>query len=127
MRAVGKIIAILDERHLLIQSDARVVADQELFVVQTFRIEALERDIYVPKGTVRVLLDQGEDIFLCERFRRPRKVEEPPFSSSIASLVGRPRIVEVPGAWSAPPPSETDLLGFQADENIRVGDVIVTE
>ena len=134
MESLGTIVAILNEKLVLIKADKPLPENSEMTVFGRVSPEGLQERCGVPyldfpKGKIRIVSPQTENFYLAERFRGPgerRRRFVPGFAIQSQTLLssllgGQEEVVDVPGPWSA----EFDMaeaLQIKVDTQVREGD-----
>ncbi|SRR6266446_4122628 len=104
LREIGTVVSVVNEDMVLIRvretlnSNATVLVFQRQLVrvVDDKSPEPVERDIVIPKGRLTVVMNEGDGLYLVERFRET--VEQ---VQSLAKQLGFLSVRTVPGDWSA--------------------------
>jgi hypothetical protein len=126
MIPIGKVVAILDDRRLLLSIDIPVSVDVQVLVFERIPLEMSGIDLPnldVPKGRISIVAQQENNFYLAERFREGttrRKINLA--DVGIARLFGN-EYEEVPGPWSVGFQKE-QVLGIKASQAVSVGDLI---
>ena len=132
MKSIGNVVAILNERLILVRLNEAFTAGTELTVFSRTSSDQIQATtglphLDVPKGQVRILSHQNEDLYLAERFREPgekRRRFVAPASNLLATiLTPQEEITEVPGPWSAQF-DQANSLKITFDGRVQVGDLI---
>ena len=126
LREIGSVVAVVNEDMVLLRLSEGIEADEPVvvFVRQFVTIEGASgepasQEIMVPKGSVDIVMDEGNALYLAERFRGT--VQR--LKSLGQGLFGT--VETVPGPWSA----EIDDKGAaqRTSRKIRVGDSVGVE
>ena len=139
MRKIGSVAAILDTTRLLVKLDSPsdfIVEGQLLTafaqVLDPHVSDLGLKEIYIPKGDLRVVLKQDAGFVLVERFKQVKtdikRTKKPGVNPFIDVFGGTFEEVEVssPGGWSAN--IDTDQsLNMKFVETIQVGDPVGTK
>lgn len=128
MQIIGEVVAILNSTYVLVRSEERFLHPGEkyqiLAIVARDKLGGLDLErIYLPKGEIRIVAEQPEQIYLAERFRAGERIETRPHNlgSQFQDLFTKE--VRIPGEWSAAIDEESTLK-IEIDKNIRVGDAV---
>jgi len=141
MKQLGKIIAILNQDYVLFSSTKGLSKEDIVTVFFVFKntnqdlleIEEIE-EIFIPKGEIKIVCAQTENIFLAKRFREVSYktsyiTDPPPFAKSFASIVSsfapqkREVVEKINGLWSAEFNSEQSLE-VVFEKMISVDDIV---
>ncbi len=128
MEKIGSIVAVLNGTQLLVQLDREWAANTKPGRTLTVFAKASLKDaatlglpaIYAPKGTIRIVMQQSDELFLAERFLQGGRVEQRPISALEGLFT---REVKVGGTWSAEI-DETSSLKIEFESELRAGDVL---
>lgn len=139
MKQIGQVKAILNERLLLVVSQEELSPDDQVTVFASIESEELknvgfEQPLLYPKGQLRVICPQGNNIYLVERFReinrKIKRITNPNLLTSnwmSLALQLKPETKEieeeVPGRWSAEL-DEKQMLNLKFSTTVTVGDLI---
>lgn len=137
MRTVGKVEVILNESTLLIKALEPLERNEILTVFERVENNVISqsvniRYIDVPKGQLKILLEQENSLYLAERFREritKRKVVKYynplAFGALAAVLEGRrEELIDIDsGEWSATLDQQTSL-GIRFAQQIKVNDFV---
>ena len=139
MRKFGKVVAILNDQLLLITSEEQLKREQIITVFAESSDPKIAEStdlvsIEYPKGELRIISAQEDNVYLAERFRevteRKRKITVPsPFQKGLLGLAAqlqsetREIVEEVPGPWSADL-NEEQALGLTFEKTVHIGDPI---
>ena len=112
LEAIGTIKAILNDELVLVESESPLKEDKTLLVFQRIPKESLGVEIDLealdlPKGHVKVILQQSTQLYLAERFERTawkKRIERGPggLLEQLGNVLGD-RVIEeeLPAGWSA--------------------------
>ena len=123
----GKILAILNAEQLILEIEDHFLEDMvegKELVVFDFAIDPKLRElgipgVYAPKGKIRIVLQQGGNLYLAERFREGGHVERRP----IAALDFFTQEVRIGSSWSAEIDGDS-ALGIEFSKELRVNDTV---
>jgi len=128
MQIYGEVLSILTSTHVLVRAyqehRTEFRSGRELTVYQVVKAEEMlgagVSVVHLPKGQIRVIHSQTEDLYLAERFREGDRTETRSSVGAVDALFSRQ--VLIPGQWSASI-DDKEIL-FQPDRYLRVGDVV---
>lgn len=121
MNVLGEVVAILDETRLLVRLERNIGPDAELTVFAAvgqpeLKHLGLER-LLVPKGRIKIDVQQNDQIYLASRFRA--RVE----SSKGSALTPLDFVLSSQSNWSANFDS-TQSLDIEFNREIKIGDPV---
>jgi hypothetical protein len=128
LEKLGRIVEILNSTQLLVQLDKECAESMEAGGTLTVFAKAeLSKAaslglpvIYAPKGTIRIVMQQNDELFLAERFLKGGRVEQRPISAIEGMFT---REVKVGGTWSAQI-DEGSSLKIEFESELKAGDVV---
>jgi hypothetical protein len=139
MKKIGEVKAILNDRLLIVRSEEELTPDDQIIVfacVSGDKLKAIgiEEPIFYPKGELKVVCAQSNNMYLVERFRevqrKTKRVTVPsPFSRSFAGLAAQLQpetkeiVEETLGPWSVEL-NEKQIIGIKFATSVSVGDPI---
>jgi hypothetical protein len=131
MQLIGRVAAILNDVHVLLELPEGFIGGEEITVYGNVALpenrpaDVPLESIYFPKGQVRILAEQPEKgFFLAERFRDEKERRVRKSLGLYGSLLNEQEVIEtVRGDWSAAL-NKDDALNVTLDRQIRVGDAV---
>jgi hypothetical protein len=126
MTAIGEVVAILDDKRVLISGYGPLSGDKQVVVFERLPMNAENlkiQNLDIPKGRLKVVAPQEENFYLAERFREGttrRKISTN--SLGISALLGD-QYEEIPGPWSISMQRDS-ATGLNFSPHIKVGDLI---
>jgi len=139
MKKFGEVKAILNERLLLVTSEAELSPDDQVTVfdcVQNDELKAagVDQPVLFPKGQLKVICPQGNMVYLVERFREVHRTTKritlpSPLARGLLGLAAHLQpetkeiVEEIPGEWSAEL-NEKQMLNVKFSTSVSVGDPI---
>lgn len=132
---VGRVLAILNERYLLISSEEPLDIDDDLVVLGVVEHKSLDEfglpRIVYPKGNVFIARKQENDTYLAETSRyhiETKTIYHDPFSLSGWSPLAKAERVEERVPESNPTPVDnSQSLRLKLPHQVQVGDLIARE
>ena len=136
MKPTGRIVALINDRLVLFSDQStrfphNVVRVYSPLPEEKLKGLELKSPILYPKGELRVIAAQENNLYLAERYREithvSKKVSSPPGALGLMGLLSQPETREVvehvPGGWSAEF-NKDQQLGIQVTDVISVGDLV---
>lgn len=126
MEILGKVVEILGEKHVLLQLSKKVAVDAVLTVYSDLQIPELQskyrlQSIHLPKGELRIISEQGNELYLAESFR---KTFSRPILPNAGLLAGFLAQQTVQGPPSAELSGATVPVDLDIDKKVNVGDAV---
>ena len=132
MKIIGEIKAILNENHLVIQVSDDVSAGDELSIVGIIKNEKIKNEIgldelYLPKGKVKVMLKQKDDLYLASIAIKEREIvkSKSRFLNPLANILGETEIIETVPVEKIGTVESSQSLKVELFEKIKLEDKIV--
>jgi hypothetical protein len=125
MESKGTVLAILNDRQLLLRADEPLDVEKKYIVFGRITIPELEKrgvpHLDLPKGEIHVVADQGNNLYVAERFKVSEQRVPYQFPGVEKGLISA--LVRTEVAWSAEY-DERESLNFSFDRHIKSGDHI---
>ncbi len=136
-KTIGKITSIINDQQVLISSETQLYDGQVVYVVEEVSSDLLKKQsglqtILIPKGQLKIGLQQDEHIYLASTFRETKNkkkvIVRDPFIGAFSTVFGKTEeiITTEYGKWSANVDTSKSLK-VDIPKLIAVGDKIILE